>query len=94
VVRGERRSAERLLQPIDGVSEVTSDDSGGDLSRLRVRFASTLALDDRAQATERCVAALVHAGVGVREVRVAGGSLEDVFAALTFEDPSARESRS
>jgi hypothetical protein len=39
----------------------------------------------RALATERCVAALVGKGIGVREVRAAEGSLEDVFAALTQE---------
>ena len=38
---------------------------------------------------ETCVAALVAAGIGVREVRLAGGSLEDVFASLTRGDDAA-----
>ncbi len=39
--------------------------------------------DDGAVFAESAVAALVHAGFMVREVRPAGGSLEDVFADLT-----------
>ncbi len=49
----------------------------GDVARLRAAF------DSSEDATENCVAALVAAGLGVREVRATAGSLEDVFAALT-----------
>jgi hypothetical protein len=35
------------------------------------------------------VAALVAQGLGVREVRPAAGSLEDVFAQLTAPDPAS-----
>ena len=69
----------RTLKGVAGV-EASGE---GDLVRLRVRFGESLPDGDRAEATERCVAAAVGAGAGVREVRPAGGSLEDVFAALT-----------
>jgi hypothetical protein len=43
----------------------------------------------RAAATEACVAAVVAAGAGVREVRAADGSLEEVFTALTREESAS-----
>ena len=55
----------------------------------RATFAKKLPDAERATATEKCVAALVAAGAGVREVRAAGGSLEDVFASLTHEEAGA-----
>jgi hypothetical protein len=54
-------------------------------------------VEARGGAVERCVAALVAAGIGVREARASGGSLEEVFESLTREaptseaDPSARD---
>jgi hypothetical protein len=56
---------------------------------LRATFKKKLADGDRVRATEACVAALVAAGLGVREVRANGGSLEDVFASLTRDDDAA-----
>jgi hypothetical protein len=47
----------------------------------------------RALTTERCVASLVAKGIGVREVRPADGSLEDVFAALTLESEAVAPAR-
>jgi hypothetical protein len=40
---------------------------------------------------EQTIAALVQAEIGVQDVRLAGGSLEDVFAELT--DPTAEPAR-
>jgi gliding motility-associated transport system ATP-binding protein len=42
---------------------------------------------------ERCVAALVAAGLGVREARASGGSLEEVFASLTRESSPTEPGR-
>jgi hypothetical protein len=58
---------------------------------LRATFAKKLPDPERARATEACVAALVAAGAGVREVRAAGGSLEEVFASLTREGAEAAD---
>jgi hypothetical protein len=58
-----------------------SSASGGAEARAR-------AVEARARAVERCVAALVAAGIGVREARPSDGSLEEVFATLTREAPA------
>jgi ABC-2 type transport system ATP-binding protein len=85
VVRGDRESAARALARGEGVSRANVADAAGagDVVRVRARFAKALSAEERGRAVERCVGALVAAGIGVREVRPAGGSLEDVFAALT-----------
>ena len=94
VFRGEARAAERALRAVEGVAGVAgvTGAPGGptDVTRLRATFGKKLADAERARATERCVEALVTAGCGVREVRAAGGSLEDVFASLTHDqgDPT------
>jgi ABC-2 type transport system ATP-binding protein len=88
VVRGDRRAAENVLRSIDGVSDTSSLPGGDGAFRVHVTFAKMLTHEQRAEATERCVASLVQAGVGVREVRGARGSLEEVFAALTDSNPS------
>jgi ABC-2 type transport system ATP-binding protein len=84
VVSGDAAAAERALRAVEGVTEV-SRAAAGELSRLQARFAKSLSHAARATATEACVAAVVAAGAGVREVRAAGGSLEEVFAALTHD---------
>jgi ABC-2 type transport system ATP-binding protein len=86
VVHGEADAARAALAGVPGVTEVTRA-GAGDVARLRVRFAKELPDGERATATEKCVAAVVGAGIGVREVRPAGGSLEEVFAALTGDEP-------
>ncbi|HEY8041271.1 MAG TPA: ATP-binding cassette domain-containing protein [Polyangiaceae bacterium] len=89
VVHGEGDAPEKALRAVDGVATVARIGApGAVVMRLRATFGKKLASDERARATERCVAALVAAGAGVREVRPAGGSLEDVFAALTREEPA------
>jgi ABC-2 type transport system ATP-binding protein len=90
-VRGDAAAAENVLRSIEGVSDVSRHASGGVAARLRVTLATTLTGDERAAATERCVAALVREGFGVREVRSAAGSLEEVFAALTASNGSPLE---
>jgi len=90
-VRGDGDGAARVLSSIDPIWELSRVGSGDDMCRLRVQFPSTLSVDECAAATERCVAALVGAAIGVREVHAVGGSLEDVFAALTASDGSSAE---
>jgi ABC-2 type transport system ATP-binding protein len=86
VVRGDATSAEKALRAVEGVAKVAPVGKPGEMTRLRATFAKKLPDAERAGATEKCVAALVAVGAGVREVRAAGGSLEDVFASLTRED--------
>jgi len=97
VARDEAGGAEGALRAVDGVVRVArasgerpaATEAPETTTRLRVTFAKKLSADERARATERCVASVVAAGAGVREVRAAGGSLEDVFASLTREQPTA-----
>lgn len=90
-VGGDAESAERSLAAVEGITRVERLGMNEGCARFRAVFQSTLASDERVQATERAVAGLVGAGLGVREVRSAGGSLEDAFAALTQDAPEAPE---
>jgi gliding motility-associated transport system ATP-binding protein len=83
VARARGQAAEDALRSIDGVVGVSHAACGDEVVRLRVILAPALTGPKRAEATELCVAALVRAGIGVREVRGAAESLEEVFAALT-----------
>jgi ABC-2 type transport system ATP-binding protein len=105
-VRGDTRAIEKALQSIPGVASVeplectdpvarpVAPPVASPLARLRVTWAGSLSVDDRGIETERVVAALATAGLGVREVHPASGSLEDVFAALTTDssEPPLAES--
>jgi ABC-2 type transport system ATP-binding protein len=94
VIRGDARAAENVLGSMAGVSAAARVAADGATCRVRVTFDETLASDEqRAVATERCVAALVSTAFAVREVRVARGSLEDVFAALTTSDGPPPEAK-
>jgi ABC-2 type transport system ATP-binding protein len=91
VVRGEAAIAQRVLAAVEGVATVARVSADGLLATVRVTFAVTAepdAVDARGRAVERCVAALIEAGMGVREARPSEGSLEEVFAALTRERPA------
>jgi ABC-2 type transport system ATP-binding protein len=105
LVRGEARAAEKALRGVEGVAKVVAAAVGvgakagvgpgaDELVRLRATFSKKLPDGERGAATERCVAAVVAAGAGVREVRAGGGSLEDVFAALTHEDAAGAPAES
>ncbi len=86
-VRGDAEQAERAVAGTARVAGVKRVGSGGEVARLQATFDAGLTLQQRERAVEACVAALVGAGLGVQEVRSAGGSLEDVFAALTSVSP-------
>jgi ABC-2 type transport system ATP-binding protein len=94
VVRGDQDAAARALGRVEGLSKASVvGDAGGasDAARVHASFAKGSSAEERGRAIERCVSALVEAGIGVREVRPAGGSLEDVFAALTRGEKDAAE---
>jgi ABC-2 type transport system ATP-binding protein len=87
-IRGDAAAAERALHSIEGIDHVVRLGSQGEVTRLRAAFGKPAASADRGRTVERCVAVLVGAGLGVREVREAGGALEDVFASLTRDAPA------
>ena len=102
-VRGDPDVAADALRGVQGVASAERiGDTAGPRATFRVAFAEPPAGaavpgpgdgDDRDRVTERCVAALVARGVGVCDVRAAGGSLEDVFAALTQDGPHDAKAR-
>jgi ABC-2 type transport system ATP-binding protein len=84
--------------PEDGPGGGRSERDPAGVVRVRVTFASQLLggasergerEDARGAVVEQCVAALVGAGIGVREARAPQGSLEEVFASLTQDAPAA-----
>jgi ABC-2 type transport system ATP-binding protein len=87
-VRGDVDAAVRALEGVDGVGRVALVEraSSEDGATLRCAWKDDA---DTASATERAVAALVGAGLGVRDVRAAGGSLEDLFAELTRDEAAS-----
>jgi ABC-2 type transport system ATP-binding protein len=84
-VRGDAATAERVLAGLDGVATVVRRPVADGVDRFVVTFAPGPA-GEASVRVERCTAALVAAGIGVREVRASGGSLEEVFASLTAQD--------
>lgn len=88
-VRGEADAAKRALESVDGVAKVSVVDRAAMDDGVTLRCVWKKDLSDAARATEAIVVALVAAGIGVREVRAAGGSLEDLFAELTRDDAPA-----
>jgi len=93
-VHGDAPAAIDTLRLVEGVADARATPTSASDPRVRVRATfggpgAGVDGDARALATERCVAALVAKGIGVREVRTADGSLEDVFAALTQESEAA-----
>ncbi len=90
-VRGDKSSATGALKGLAGiekVSDVTPKSSAKDISVIRVSWGKKAENDAIAFTTERAVAALVGAGIFIREVKSVGGSLEDVFASLTGKAPA------
>jgi ABC-2 type transport system ATP-binding protein len=84
-LRGEVSTIEKVLGEIPNIAKIKQRD--GDLWRCTwPKKASDASI---AEATEAVVAALVSAGISVREVKPAESSLEDVFTQLTT--PAAEE---
>ncbi|WP_394847251.1 ABC transporter ATP-binding protein [Pendulispora brunnea] len=92
-VRGDGQAAARVLKAIQGVAKVKEATAKQeDSASFQVTWAKKLPDADIEQTIEAAVSALVAAGLGVREVRPVGSSLEDVFTELTRgpapEEPS------
>jgi ABC-2 type transport system ATP-binding protein len=88
-VRGDPEHALRVLRSAaaGGVARATPVASDPPrVTRVRVTFAAKLGPEECGQVAEACVAALVSAGLGIRDVRALDGSLEEVFASLTQDD--------
>jgi ABC-2 type transport system ATP-binding protein len=81
VVRGGAQAARSAVEKLDGVQRVRDRSDSDSLVRLEITFAKSES--DLGAGIERAVAALVAAGLGVREAQPARATLEDVFAALT-----------
>ncbi len=93
VARGDHAAIVAAATNLAGVKRASAELLPGGGVALTVDFADDA---DGAAVTEDLVAALVGAGVGVREVVASGASLEQVFAELTQgEDsgPAAGEAR-
>lgn len=91
--RGDRAASAAIAANLAGVRRASAEPAPGDLVALSVDFADA---ESSAERTEELVAALVQAGVGVREVSARGASLEQVFTELTSgeeRDPAANEER-
>jgi ABC-2 type transport system ATP-binding protein len=87
---GDGAAAEKVLGAVEGVASVSLQPAAAGESRVRIELAGAPDADGRQAVVERSVAALVKAGVGVRQVTRDGGSLEHVFALLTGEQQRQR----
>jgi hypothetical protein len=81
LVRGAAETARSAVEKLDGIQRVRERRESDSLVRLEITFAKTES--DLGAGIERVVAALVAAGIGVREAQPARATLEDVFATLT-----------
>jgi ABC-2 type transport system ATP-binding protein len=94
-VRGPLEDARKALRDIPemGAVKVVASPSGADEALTALRFSARGKGDlDAGTLVERAIAALVAAGLAVREVRAADGSLEELFAELTSGGSGAANS--
>ncbi|HEX7666612.1 MAG TPA: ABC transporter ATP-binding protein [Polyangiaceae bacterium] len=85
-VRGDAALAEKTLRDVEGVENVTKVAKASDaLAGFVVGWSKDTDAEAIATASEKAVAALVGAGLFVREARSTESSLEEVFAALTAD---------
>jgi ABC-2 type transport system ATP-binding protein len=90
---GDPEAAEAALSAVEGIASVSLQPPAGGESLARVELAGAPGAGGMNVAVERCVAALVRAGAGVRQVTRGGGSLEQVFAQLTIEQQQPQQQR-
>ncbi|HQP34834.1 MAG TPA: ABC transporter ATP-binding protein [Polyangiaceae bacterium] len=89
VVRGDEARAAEVLRGVEQAERVKVRKSGAEgTATLDVAWKGTA--EGIPDAVERAVAALIAAQLAVREVSPRKASLEEVFAALTEDDPAAR----
>jgi ABC-2 type transport system ATP-binding protein len=87
-IRGERELAERTLRSLEGVRKVECDERGDGLWQVTLAFRKNV---DGPATLEAAVAALVGAGLGVREATPKRATLEEVFAELTRAEALERD---
>jgi ABC-2 type transport system ATP-binding protein len=98
-VRGDAAAITRVASEVEGVQRVKRIEEGGaeageaEVRTYRCTWMKSLADAEVARATERLVSSLVTSGYAVREVRPAGGTLEDVFRDLTRSARDAEDAR-
>jgi ABC-2 type transport system ATP-binding protein len=83
LVRGDAKEAERVLKALEGVAKVKVEPGEDGVTTLDAKLSKTIADTDVPAFGEEAIAALVAAGLRVREARPVGSSLEEVFAELT-----------
>ena len=85
VVRGNLDAALAALRGVEGIAKVSRDESRHDAGVVAVRCSWSKKIDEQAaaRATEQAVAALVGAGLAVREASPVKSSLEELFGELT-----------
>jgi len=89
VVRGSGEQAATLLKGVTGIANVTRAGSDDDVHTFECTWQKRLELHGRT--AEDAVAALVGAGLLVREVSPVKSSLEELFAELTGAAPAPEE---
>jgi ABC-2 type transport system ATP-binding protein len=95
-VRGDVNAAMAALKAasgVDNVSDVTPKSGAKGISVFQISWGKKAENDATAAATEKAVAALVGAGIFIREVKPIGGSLEEVFASLTSDAPAVTDAK-
>jgi len=91
-VRGDQGVAEKILRKVPGCEKVKHlDEADADDGVRRFEVSWKESVDDPAAAVERAVSALVAADLGVREALPGKATLEEVFAQLTEDEPSAEQ---
>ncbi|MEO8877483.1 MAG: ABC transporter ATP-binding protein [Polyangiaceae bacterium] len=93
-IRGDGNAANTALKAIAGVEKVrdmTPKPGPKGIFTFQISWGKKAEVDAITTATEKAVAALVTAGIFVREVKAVGGSLEEVFASLTGEIPGVND---
>lgn len=96
-IRGDKSSAMASLKGVTGIekiSDTTPKSAAKEISVIRISWGKKAENDAITGATEKAVAALVGAGIFIREVKSIGGSLEDVFASLTSDAAASAEDAS
>ncbi|MBI3206224.1 MAG: ATP-binding cassette domain-containing protein [Myxococcales bacterium] len=89
-VRGDRDQAIAAVEPLTGVRRVRAKPAEGE-GLWRLTLALSKGTPDVGPVLEAAIAALVGAGLAVRDAGPSRATLEDVFAELTRAEPEADE---
>jgi ABC-2 type transport system ATP-binding protein len=91
VVRGNLDAALGALRGVEGIAKATPSGQTGEVHTIRATWGKKLDLAATDRATEQAVAALVGAGLFVREATPVKSSLEELFGELTLSSPPPPE---